>query len=346
MTPPADSPSAPAALGDPLIELLGAMSEPAALVSASGEIHLANTAFRRRVGGVANLSELSGERSDDLHRYLSRCASLREPLLGVLELPDGEKLRARGSLARIGERKTIFLRLFEADHRFARLSNTVKELNALLRQREHEKARLEEALRDRDIMHRELQHRVKNNVQMLAGLLYASRTEAPNEEARAALDEAARRLGAVAAAHQSLYQLGDLGTVPAAPLITQIVEAAVHSAHREVEHVLNLADIRLSNDSATPLALIANELVTNALKHARTNGSRLELAVTMAQSGGEVVFTVADNGTGFHAPSALRRSSGLGLVRGLLRQIRGKLDVEQVPGTRFILRFPSHGASR
>jgi two-component sensor histidine kinase len=216
----------------------------------------------------------------------------------------------------------------------------VKDLNTLLRQREHEKALLHEALSERDILHRELQHRVKNNLQMLGGLLRAAKSDHEDEAVRLALENASQRFAAVSAAHQSLYQLESLQSVAADPLISQIANAAKSSSERDVQMVCSIGDIRLPNDICTPLALVVNELVTNALKHARTTTRPLHVAVKLTASDGMALLEVQDNGSGFHAPTVAKRGSGIGLVKGLVRQLRGKLEIDTAEGTRLCVSFP------
>jgi two-component sensor histidine kinase len=322
---------------------LSALTEPAALMRTTGEFVEVNRAFRRKFADSASERRLSDFLSDppnQISRYLVACSSAGDALLGAIHALDGQRYTCRGSRFPLDDQVLVLLRLFEPDERFVRLTTTVKDLNDLLRQREHEKAQLQEALTDRDILHRELQHRVKNNLQMLSGLLHAAKTEHEDQAARAALDEASRRFSAVAAAHQSLYQLDSLSTVPAEPLISQIANAAAQASERQVQIECSVDEVRLPNDMCTPVALIVNELVTNALKHARIKSGPLKVAVRLSASSGAAVLDVHDNGSGFHTPSASKRGSGIGLVKGLVRQLRGKLTIELQEGTLFSVSFP------
>lgn len=261
-------------------------------------------------------------------------------MLGAIHSRSGHRFTCRGSRLPLPGQDTILLRVAELDERFARLTTTVKDLNNLLRQREHEKALLHEALSERDILHRELQHRVKNNLQMLGGLLRAAKSDHEDEAARTALEDASQRFAAVSAAHQSLYQLESLKSVSADPLIPQIAKAAALSSERDVQIVCSIGEIRLPNDICTPLALVVNELVTNAVKHARTTPASLTVIVKLTAADGIARLEVQDNGSGFHAPTIAKRGSGIGLVRGLVRQLRGKLEIDTAEGTRLRVSFP------
>jgi two-component sensor histidine kinase len=322
---------------------LAALNEPAALVETTGELVEVNRAFRRRLGDLSpgkHLHDLVNDAPERVSKYLLACSSAGEPLLGALHISNGGHFTCRGGRFRLDGQIYVLLRLFEPDERFVRLTRTVKDLNDLLRQREHEKALLQEALNDRDILHRELQHRVKNNLQMLSGLLHAAKTDQENKAAKVALDEAARRFTAVAAAHQSLYQLDSLHTALAEPLISQIASAAAVASEREVDINCSIADLRLPNDMCTPIALVVNELITNALKHARIENGPLKVQVRLSVASGTAQLDVHDNGSGFHSPSVWKRGSGIGLVKGLIRQLRGKLTIDSAGGTQFSVSFP------
>jgi two-component sensor histidine kinase len=322
---------------------LSALSEPAALIRTNGELLESNRAFRRQFPDARSgmqLAAILADTAEKLSRYLLACLSGGEPLLGAIHSRSGHRFTCRGSRLSLPGQDTILLRVAEPDERFARLTTTVKDLNTLLRQREHEKALLHEALSERDILHRELQHRVKNNLQMLSGLLRAAKSDHEDEAARLALDDASQRFAAVSAAHQSLYQLESLKSVPADPLISQIAKAAALSSERESQMECFIADVRLPNDICTPLALIVNELVTNALKHARIATAPLKVEVKLTADDGIALLEVQDNGSGFHVPVIAKRGSGIGLVKGLVRQLRGKLEIDTAEGTRFCVSFP------
>lgn len=322
---------------------LCALSEPAALVRTSREIVGVNRAFRRTIAGSdvgKQLDDIFTDSPERLAKYLLACAAAGDPLLGVVHSASGHRFTCRGGRFPLGEQAIVLLRLSEPDERFVRLSKTITELNDLLRQREHEKAQLQEALNDRDIMHRELQHRVKNNLQMLSGLLHAAKTDHEDAAAKAALEQASRHFSAVAAAHQSLYRLDSLRSVDAGPLVSQIADAASLAGEGEVRIDCLVEDIQLPNDLCTPLALVVNELVTNAVKHARIDTGPLVVKVHLAAFDGTAQLDVHDNGSGFHAPSVWKRGSGIGLVRGLVRQLRGKLEFDATQGTLARVTFP------
>jgi PAS domain S-box-containing protein len=192
---------------------------------------------------------------------------------------------------------------------------------------------------------RELNHRVKNNMQMLQSLLGAAEREARSAEAREALSDAVRRVGAMAAAQQGLYSASATEFDASAFLEAMVRNASQAFGPRADIHVGKTSG-RLHNDAAIPLALILNELITNAVRHGRGERSRVTVSVTLEKTGDAWQLRVMDDGPGFEYQQPTRRASGLGLVSGLARQLGGRLEVVSQGGARCIVRFggPRTGA--
>jgi two-component sensor histidine kinase len=112
---------------------------------------------------------------------------------------------------------------------------------------------------------------------------------------------------------------------------------------KEVSIRIDADDDYLPNEISMPLALILNELLTNAAKHGINGRGTGEILVTLHRQGDQMALTVEDDGPGFDVLATGRRSSGLGLVRGMCRQLRGTFEVERKAGARCIVRFPATG---
>lgn len=182
----------------------------------------------------------------------------------------------------------------------------------------------------------ELNHRVKNNMQTLHGLLRLAGRAAAGEEARAALASAAARVGAIGAAHTALYQSGHETSFEAAALLKAVANAASSSFEIDARVVCD-DGIMLGNDAASPLALILNELIANAASHGTNGAARVALCRDGAAG---LALTVEDDGPGFdYAPE--RAGFGLQLVEGLAAQLGGAFAVERGAGTKCIVRFPA-----
>ena len=185
----------------------------------------------------------------------------------------------------------------------------------------------------------ELNHRIKNNMQMLHALLSAGRREAGSEEARAALDDAAARVASMAAAQTALYQTNNLSRFASGPFLDSVCDSAAGAIPDGIEIVRVSSAGDLSNDVAVPLALILNELITNAAKYGVGKDRAGTIRVTLGEEDGLFTLSVADDGPGFDPCEVGRRSSGLGLVAGLVRQIGGSFTVERNGGACCIVRF-------
>jgi two-component sensor histidine kinase len=251
-----------------------------------------------------------------------------------------------GLLVPAGEGGTplLLLRLSEPDERFSALTRKIRELNEEIMARRRTQALLEQALGERDLLLRELHHRVKNNIHMLSGMLSAARREAAAPQAAAALEEASRRLAAVGAVHQMLYQGSDLRGVRGEEFVAKVATMVADASGAGGRLLVEAEPAEIGNDAAVPLALVLNELVANAVKHGiRTDAAPGAIRVGLsAARDGEVELWVEDEGPGFEpAAGVARRASGLGLVRGLMRQLGGTFSVERgrTGGARCAVRF-------
>jgi PAS domain S-box-containing protein len=185
----------------------------------------------------------------------------------------------------------------------------------------------------------ELNHRIKNNMQTLYALLAAARRETDSDDARGALDEAARRVAAMAAAQTALYQSDNLSRFDPDAFMASVCAAAGAAFDGLALH-LHVRCGTLANDDAVPLALILGELIANAARHGAGADGRSEVGVSLREAEGGFRLVVEDEGPGFELGDVRRRSSGLGLVMGLARQMGGRFHVERAGGARCVLEFP------
>lgn len=185
---------------------------------------------------------------------------------------------------------------------------------------------------------RELNHRVKNNMQMLQSLLRVTTRQTQNNEARKVLEDVTNRIAAMAAAQQVLYGTRSASRFSAAEFVESVCRAASQAFPASVKIVREVADGELDNDDAMPLALILNELLTNAVKYGCDGSSEGQIRVGLANTDGFELY-VEDDGPGFDLQSVSGRSSGLKLVQLLARQLRGHLEVSMKPASRCTVRF-------
>jgi PAS domain S-box-containing protein len=188
------------------------------------------------------------------------------------------------------------------------------------------------------VLMRELNHRVKNNMQMLQSLLFTATRQTQNLEARRVLEDVANRITAMAAAQRVLYGADAATRFDAAEFLDAVCNAAQQSFPSNVKIVREMASGELDNDNAMPLALILNELLTNAVKHGGNGGDETQIRVGLTNGDGFELY-VEDDGPGFDFQSVRNQSSGLKLVQLLARQLRGHLEVSTKPSSRCTIRF-------
>ena len=190
------------------------------------------------------------------------------------------------------------------------------------------------------LLFNELNHRTKNNMQMLQSLLFVAARTAHSEEARKVLNEASARIAAMAAAQRVLYGRSDATRFSAEEFLPAVCETIRQLLPAGVRIECGAARGVLSNDVAMPLALILNELLTNAVKHGVEDHARQVVRVSLAGGDGRLVLCVEDDGDGFDLEAVRKTSSGLQLVLGLARQLHGTFTVSKNP-SRACLDFPA-----
>ena len=186
---------------------------------------------------------------------------------------------------------------------------------------------------------RELHHRVKNNLQVVSSLLALQSNRTENETARQAMDEGRNRVDAMALIHQKLYMNDELASVDIKDYLENLSTSLAGSfgfRNNQIETSVNLSEATVNIDKAIPIGLIVNELVTNAFKHAFSNVSQPLINISLADNAdGSMELTIADNGNGIMENSATSKSFGMKLVRSLVEQLDGKMDVKFDKGTSF-----------
>jgi PAS domain S-box-containing protein len=185
----------------------------------------------------------------------------------------------------------------------------------------------------------ELNHRTKNNMQMLQSLVFTAAKRTRSDEARRVLGEASGRIAAMAAAQRVLYGTTDASHFGANEFLGAVCQTVQQILPREVKIICERASGVLSNDAAMPLALILNELLTNAVKHGVKDQNKEAVRVGLTEKDREFELYVEDDGDGFDLDAVRNGSSGLQLVIGLARQLHGTFEVTRMPSSKAVLRF-------
>jgi two-component sensor histidine kinase len=225
----------------------------------------------------------------------------------------------------------------------------LRQTNAQLESRVAERTRalvdanraLTQSLADKDVLLREVHHRVKNNLQMIASLInMRARHAAP--ESRDALHEVMRRVTAIGQIHNRIYNTADPANIDLAAYLDALCDEIARFERNERVHLVRaLEPVPVELEIAVPLALLSVELITNAYKHAFAGGRSGEIAVGLRRDGDNAVLTIRDNGVGMTGEASAAGSIGLHLVPLLAQQIRGTVEREEGDGTTLRVTFPA-----
>ncbi len=204
--------------------------------------------------------------------------------------------------------------------------------------------KLRASLKEKEVLLKEIHHRVKNNLQILSSMLNLQMDQLSDTKAIELFKESQNRVRSIALFHEKFYQSRDLGRVEIAEYIKALANGlfATYGVNSDdIVLVVHTQDIPLGVDTAISCGLIVNELVSNSLKHAFPDHRKGQVEVTLRSCGTDVVLEVADNGLGFPANLDFRSPNTLGLklVAIFTEQVDGTMDLKREGETRFSLRF-------
>jgi PAS domain S-box-containing protein len=210
--------------------------------------------------------------------------------------------------------------------------------------------RLRDSLLEKEVLLKEVHHRVKNNLQVISSLLFLQKDSIEDPVVQDLFEESRNRIASMALVHEELYRSGDLARVDIKEYLERLAPKVVQSLRgsKSIGFALNLTECRVGVDKAIPFGLIVNELVTNAVKHGFTGRETGNIRVTVERQEGMAQAVVEDDGIGlpegFH-PDAVK-TLGIQLVVQLTRQLRGSLTFGSgAQGTVFRLTFPLDDAA-
>jgi PAS domain S-box-containing protein len=255
------------------------------------------------------------------------------------DLPSSERSGNR----RLGEMGQIIVQIE------AIASENVQECRAVMTDitsRKLAEEKIKTSLHEKEILLKEIHHRVKNNLQVISSLLNLQSSYLEDEKAREMLRNSMDRVKTMANIHTMLYQSEDMTRVDFGSFIRDLAARLQQSCGipaSPVEVHTDIADVSLTIETSVPCGLILNELVSNALKHAFPEGRGGEVTIGMAAEEDRFILTVSDNGIGFPETVDFRntKSLGLELVNILVGQLNGAITLAVEGGTRFTITFPA-----
>jgi PAS domain S-box-containing protein len=211
--------------------------------------------------------------------------------------------------------------------------------------RRQDEEKLRAVLREREVMLREIHHRVKNNIQIISSLLRLQAQHVRDDRVTEILNESQSRIRSMALIHEKLYQSQDFARIDFSDYIVKMIThlfAMFNLPSGQVRFRVEAENIQLDINRAIPCGLIINELVTNALKHAFPGEKKGELIVRMRREEEDrYQLTVKDTGVGLPEGFDPEKQKTLGfqIVHDLVKQLNGSIDFLRKEGTEIIARF-------
>ncbi|MDD4810807.1 MAG: histidine kinase dimerization/phosphoacceptor domain -containing protein [Methanobacterium formicicum] len=204
--------------------------------------------------------------------------------------------------------------------------------------------KLKKSLTEKEVLIKEIHHRVKNNLMVISSLLNLQSQYIKDEEALDIFRESQNRARSMALIHERLYQSPDLKRIDFGDYIQTLSNDLFHSCITDFSRVklnINVENLMVDINTTVPLGLIVNELVTNSMKHGLAGKAEGEINIGFHKKGDEFVLVVEDTGVGFPDDVDFRNTSTLGLqlVNNLTTQINGKIELNRDNGTKFTITF-------
>jgi two-component sensor histidine kinase len=187
------------------------------------------------------------------------------------------------------------------------------------------KKALELALEEQTILLQEVNHRVKNNLSIVASLMNLQSEKSKDDYHKQLFMECRNRLDSIASVHELIYKAKSYSHINFKEYLNQIIEH-ISNSYKSFSHikiVKGITDVHVDISSAIPMALIVNELITNAYKHAFTNKKEGIIEVSLLENNNQVFLTIKDNGQGFDKTIIPKNSIGMDILSGLIDQIEG-----------------------
>lgn len=204
--------------------------------------------------------------------------------------------------------------------------------------------KLNQSLKEKEILFAEVHHRVKNNMAIITGLLNLQANSTENAEAKNLINESKNRVHSMSLVHSMLYRTTDLNNIKLDKYVSSLCKELLNSLEptRKINLLENYCDVEVSINKAIPIGLIINEAVTNSIKHAFPIGHPdPEINVKIEKTGTEVRITVGDNGKGMGKSTSLEKEKTLGvsLIHSLTEQIDGQVKFMNGTGTKIQISF-------
>ncbi|MDO9035380.1 MAG: histidine kinase dimerization/phosphoacceptor domain -containing protein [Methanoregula sp.] len=243
--------------------------------------------------------------------------------------PDGKHSGRRVSNRDITERK-------QAEEKLKRFN---EELERRIKERTEQ---INASLEEKEVLLREIHHRVNNNLQILISLLTLQSRYITDEKTLTAIRESRNRIQAMALVHEKLYRSGNIAKIGLDEYV-RFLGASLFQFYaipkKEITFTTDIPDVFIDLNTAIPVGLILNELISNSLKHAFSNGRNGEISVAISRQDHSLTIIIKDTGMGIPQDFDWRNTGSLGLrlVISLVEQLDGSIELDRTAGTAFTI---------
>jgi two-component sensor histidine kinase len=191
------------------------------------------------------------------------------------------------------------------------------------------------------VLLREIHHRVRNNLQIILSLIRLQSRNIKDQKLLETMGEFQNRIMAMAHVHERMYRAEDVSRIDLSEIVTFLGTSLFASYKVNPQHIrlnVEIKDLLITLDTAIPLSLIFNELISNSIKHAFPQGATGEITIAGHQDGDTLVLSFKDTGIGIPKDLDWMRTDqtlGLKLVVGLVQQLKGTIELDRTAGTAF-----------
>ncbi len=209
----------------------------------------------------------------------------------------------------------------------------------------NQKKIISKALKDKEILMREIHHRVKNNLQLISSLLTLQGRSIDDKMAIQAINEGKTRVRSMALIHQNLYNKENLTEIGIKDYLEKLSEELFLTYNIDGDRIkleLNVEDIDVDVDILVPLGLIINELITNSLKYAFPDHASGLIKINIFVKNNDLIFQIEDNGIGYDPTKIRENSFGSTLISALTSQLEGKMYIDAQSGTKIKIVFADY----
>ncbi len=236
----------------------------------------------------------------------------------------------------------------DKEKREQELSDVNDQLKFIVDEQKETAEQLKQLVNEKEILNKEIHHRVKNNLSVISSMLNLQAAQIDNDEAKLYLQNSRDRVHSMALIHEQVYQSNDMNYIDFKAYIENIVkelQAIYGEPESHLRIIAELQDASLHVNVAVPCGLLLNELVTNAIKYAfpePDDGNRI--MITLENNDHSIQLCIQDNGIGLPPDEEIKNKKSLGIkiVQVLAEQINAQITIERNKGTRFIITVPNN----